>query len=105
MGISLRRWCLGQRIAWMSYMPFGGDGAPLLRNRTVQAIAKSCGVTPAQVLLRWNLDQGGIPVPKSLRAERMLENTQVDFRLPPRAHAELRALDSDTHFDWDPTSL
>ena len=40
-------------------------------------IARTHGVTPAQVLLRWNLELGRIVIPKSVTKERIEENARV----------------------------
>ncbi|KFA71126.1 hypothetical protein S40288_04516 [Stachybotrys chartarum IBT 40288] len=43
----------------------------------VERIAKRKGVTTAQVAIAWVVRQGGIPIPGSVRAERVIENSQV----------------------------
>lgn len=43
----------------------------------IREIAASRGVTPAQVLLRWNLQLGRVVLPKSVRAERIRENAAL----------------------------
>ncbi|GAA5086443.1 diketogulonate reductase-like aldo/keto reductase [Thermocatellispora tengchongensis] len=45
-----------------------------LRSRTLRDIADRHGVTPAQVVLRWHLEQGIVMIPKSARRERIAEN-------------------------------
>ena len=50
------------------------------------------GKTPAQVMIRWHLQEGRSAIPKSVRPERIAENFDVfDFELTP---AELEALDA-----------
>jgi hypothetical protein len=50
------------------------------------------GKTPAQVMIRWHLQQGRSAIPKSVRPERIAENFDVfDFELTT---AELKALDA-----------
>jgi len=57
----------------------------------VVAIAAAHGRTPAQVVLRWHLQQGRVIIPKSVTPSRIAENLDVlDFTL---SAAELAALD------------
>ncbi len=42
-----------------------------------QNLARKYGKTPAQILLRWNVQQGIIPIPKSKNPARLAENIAV----------------------------
>jgi diketogulonate reductase-like aldo/keto reductase len=59
--------------------------SPLVRGRkfsnpVLTGIARKYGRTPAQILIRWSLQHGLIPIPKSSRKERIIENASVfDF--------------------------
>jgi 2,5-diketo-D-gluconate reductase A len=54
----------------------------LLQDRTVGSIAQKYGRTPAQILLRWNIQLGNRVIPKSVHPERIRENIDVfDFEL------------------------
>ena len=48
-----------------------------LENAVILAIAAKYGKTPAQVLLRWSIDSGIVPLPKSINPSRIVE---VNFR-------------------------
>ncbi|MBF9067262.1 aldo/keto reductase [Streptacidiphilus fuscans] len=62
---------------------------------TIAGIAAAHGKTPAQVMLRWHLQQGRSAIPKSVRPERIAENFDVfDFALTPDELAALDALDT-----------
>lgn len=62
--------------------PLGGQGAKVLTNPTMEKLAKKYGKTTAQISLRWILQQGVLPLPKSVHPKRMVENTQLfDFEL------------------------
>ena len=55
-------------------------------------IAQNYGRTPAQILLRWNLQKGTVPLPKANQREHYEKNFAVfDFEL---ADAEMTALDA-----------
>ncbi|MBU5420466.1 aldo/keto reductase [Acetanaerobacterium sp. MSJ-12] len=58
------------------------------------AIARRHGKTPAQVILRWDLQQGVAVIPKSVHRERMAENLAVwDFALDEGEMAQIATLD------------
>ena len=48
-----------------------------LANGVVERIAEAHGVTPAQVILRWHIENGTIIIPKSVHAERQRENLDL----------------------------
>ncbi|HSK67975.1 MAG TPA: aldo/keto reductase [Candidatus Limnocylindria bacterium] len=51
----------------------------------MQALADKYGRTIAQIAIRWSLERGYLPLPKSVTPERIRENTQVfDFELDPQ---------------------
>jgi methylglyoxal/glyoxal reductase len=63
-----------------------------LNHPTILAVAKEHNKTPAQVLIRWSLQHGLVVIPKSIREDRIRENSQVfDFHLAPK---DMRLLDS-----------
>ncbi|MEU6578446.1 aldo/keto reductase [Streptomyces sp. NPDC046805] len=66
-----------------SWSPLGRGRLPL-HEPAVVAIAEELGVTPAQVVLRWHIQLGVVPIPKSAAPERQRENLDVfGFRLDP----------------------
>jgi diketogulonate reductase-like aldo/keto reductase len=72
----------------------------------VAAIAQDLGRTPAQILIRWSLENRFVTIPKSARPDRIKSNADVfDWELPARDLKRLDALDQDLHFDWDPTDV
>jgi diketogulonate reductase-like aldo/keto reductase len=64
-----------------------------LDDATVGAIAKKYNRTPAQIMLRWCIEHGTVPLPKSSNPERMRENMEVfDFKLSAEDIATLDSL-------------
>lgn len=61
---------------------------------TVGEIAKKYKKSPAQVLIRYALQKGWVPLPKSVHKERIIENTQLyDFDISSEDLATLDGLD------------
>ncbi|CAK7204198.1 hypothetical protein SEUCBS139899_006952 [Sporothrix eucalyptigena] len=83
--------------------------APLVRGMqmshpTIKSLSKKYGCTPAQLLVRWSLQHGMVPLPKSIKKARMEENADVNgFGIEEADIATLNALDEHLVTDWDPT--
>lgn len=89
-----RAWNAAHGIVTESYSPLGGDGAALLKNPTVTAIAERLGRTPAQIVIRWHLENDLVVLPKTEDPERAAQNLDVwSFELDDDALADLAALD------------
>jgi 2,5-diketo-D-gluconate reductase A len=66
----------------------------VLDDPTIRDIASRVDRTPAQVVLRWHIQQGNIVFPKSSTRERMRENFELwDFELDDDDLARIRSLD------------
>jgi diketogulonate reductase-like aldo/keto reductase len=90
-------------ILTQAYSPLGVG--KLLENPTVTSIAGEYGKTPAQVLIRWNLQLSNAVVFRSSSAERIAQNFDVfDFELAEEHLAALTALDDGTRFRPDPST-
>jgi 2,5-diketo-D-gluconate reductase A len=75
-----------------AYSPLGTGRH--LSDQTVRQVASRSGRTPAQVLLRWCLQQDLVVLAKSTHRDRIEENRDIfDFALSPADMAELDALD------------
>lgn len=80
-------------IVTESWSPIGGGGDLLVQPRIVD-LARRLSRTPAQVVLRWHVQLGLIPIPKTSKQERMRENIDVfDFELSESEMDQLRSLD------------
>jgi diketogulonate reductase-like aldo/keto reductase len=84
--------CRGRNVTAEAYSPLGTGRN--LSDATVNRVAQRAGRTPAQVLLRWDLQRGLPVITKSTHRERIRENAQIfDFTLSELDMAELDALD------------
>lgn len=73
---------------------------------TLVKIAERVQRSPAQVMLRWSLQNGYIPIPKSVSRHRIVENASVfDFVLEESEMRELNGLDENLITDWDLATL
>ncbi|OFJ54714.1 aldo/keto reductase [Mycolicibacterium grossiae] len=88
-------------IVTEAYGPLGVGR--LIENPTVTSVAQAYGKTPAQALIRWNLQLGNVVIYRSSKPERLAENFDVfDFELTGEHMDALNALDDGTRFRPDP---
>ncbi|EDV40281.2 uncharacterized protein Dana_GF24013, isoform B [Drosophila ananassae] len=89
--------CKRHDITVVAYSPLGRPtiGRPTpeyLKDPSVLAMAAKYGKTPAQVILRYMIDIGTVPIPKASQEDHLNENLDIfDFRLAPE---ELQQLSS-----------
>ncbi|ATY60611.1 Aldo keto reductase [Cordyceps militaris] len=94
-------WCRQRGVAVQAY-------CPLVRGERfgdpkVAALAHKYGKTEAQVLLRWSLQQGFVPLVKTVTPSRVLENADVyDFELTEDEVADMTT-DEYSPCTWDPS--
>jgi diketogulonate reductase-like aldo/keto reductase len=73
---------------------------------TIQEIARKHDKSPAQVMLRWHLQQGRSAIPKSVKPERITENFDIfDFELSNDQIAAIDALDTDIRGGPEPDAI
>ncbi len=85
--IQLRSVCKRHGFVVTGYAPLGSPGRPanrkssddpdLLCDFTVKRIAEDCRKTPAQILIRYMMHIGVIPLPKSTTEKRIIENFEA----------------------------
>ncbi|MBD8659895.1 aldo/keto reductase [Frigoribacterium sp. CFBP 8754] len=75
----------------------------LLTESVVTEIARAHGKTPTQVVLRWHVQLGAVPVPKSADPGRQRENLDVfDFELTEAEVVAISGLERGRLWDGDP---
>lgn len=80
------------KIATQSWSPLGQG--KLLGHPVIAEIAQKLGRTPAQVIIRWHIDNGLVVIPKSVTPSRIVENFKVfDFQLSSEDLQKLNGLD------------
>lgn len=66
----------------VSWAPIARANTKLMTNKDIISLAEKYGKTPAQIVLRWHIDRGFTPIPKSTNNDRIRENINIfDFSL------------------------
>jgi len=75
----------------------------ILTEPVILSLAERYGKTPVQIVLRWDMQKGIVTIPKTLKRERMAENTNLfDFSLSEADVAQLDGLDCRLRTGPDP---
>ena len=99
-------YCKAHGIAVEAYSPMARGADLNAGNGAIERIAAEHGVTPAQVILRWHIENGTIIIPKSVHADRQKQNLDLfGFVLTPEEHAAIDALDGPTRAGHDPMTF
>lgn len=89
-------------VVTQSWTPLG-RGTDLLAEPVVAQVAEKHGVTPAQAVLRWHVDVGAAPIPKSATPERFRQNLDVfGFSLDTDDLEAFESLRTDVRIGGDP---
>lgn len=98
----LLEYCLKKGIVVEAYSPLAH--AHDFDNEVLMHIAKKHSKTTAQIMLRWCIEKGTVPLPKSANTSRINENIEIfDFKLDSQDMDKLKDLDEDLRTCWDPT--
>jgi 2,5-diketo-D-gluconate reductase A len=102
-GILTQAW---SPIGGITFYQDGGGHKSILTDETIGAIAEKHGKTPAQVMLRWHLQQGRQVIPKSTKPKRIAENfTVFDFELTAEELYSIDQLDTNRRGGPDPDEI
>lgn len=105
---SMKKFCDNQGIHLQAYSSLGTstEENKLLSEPTISQVAQQCGVSPAQVLLRWAVQQGVGVLPKSTNPSHISQNVDVfTFDLTDHQMTLISDLDKQTKFCWDPSLI
>lgn len=90
-----------QLEAWSPIMRGKVNDIPLMKE-----IAEKHGKTPVQVALRWEIQKGVVTIPKSVKAERIISNSDIfDFELTPEEMAGIDSLDKNKRIGPHPDHI
>ena len=98
--------CKEHGIAVEAYSPMARGADLKAGNGTIARIAEAHEVSPAQVILRWHIENGTIIIPKSVHSERQRQNLDLfGFALTLDEHAAIDALDGPERAGHDPRTF
>ncbi|OFT53890.1 2,5-diketo-D-gluconic acid reductase [Actinomyces sp. HMSC06A08] len=87
-------YCRSRGIEIEAWGPLGQGKYDLFNEEPIAQAAKAHGKTPAQVVLRWHIQEGNIVFPKTTHKERMAENLDIfDFELTDEEFLKIHALE------------
>jgi diketogulonate reductase-like aldo/keto reductase len=93
-------------IAVGVWSPLGGPKVPLLSHPALKMLAERYGRTPAQIVLRWDIQRGVAVIPKSVHQDRIVSNSQIfDFELTEEDMAQVQSLDLGLRVGPDPDNF
>lgn len=99
----LQAYCKDRGIQLEAWSPLlqGNLDVPLL-----QEIGQAHGKSAAQVILRWDLQNGIVTIPKSVTKSRIIENADIfDFELTNEEMASINGLNEGRRFGSDPMNF
>ncbi len=86
-------YCKAKNILVEAYSPLAIGH--LLKNNDIQDMAKKYKVTPAQICIRYCIQKGTAPLPKSTHESRIIENAAVDFEIDNKDMIYLDSINDD----------
>ena len=85
-----------------SYYPVGHGDKKLLNEPALKKMAAKYGKSAVQIILRWHVQEGFIPLPKSTNPEHIKDNIDIfDFALIEEEMNQIRALDTNRSYFQD----
>ncbi|MEO2205886.1 aldo/keto reductase [Paenibacillus pabuli] len=100
----LREYCSKHQIQIEAWSPLGQGN--LLEHPLLQDIAAKHRKSPAQVILRWDLQNGIVTIPKSVTPQRIQDNASLyDFELTAEEIEQINGLNENKRFGSDPDNF
>jgi len=102
--IDLRQFCKKQGIQFEAWSPLMQGG--LFENDILKSIGQKHNKSVAQVIIRWDLQNGVITIPKSTKEHRIIENSNVfDFTLTKEDMDQINSLNEDSRVGSNPDTF
>ncbi len=99
-------YCRNLGIEIEAWSPLGGTGGTLLQEETLKEISAKYGKTPAQIIIRWDLQEKVIVMPKSTHKDRIRQNSDVyDFELSAEDISRLDNMNINKRTGSDPDTF
>jgi len=98
---NITTYCQSHSIIVEAYAPLAR--ALRMKHPTIVSLSRKYSCTPAQLLVRWSLQHGYVPLPKSVTQKRIVENAEVGgFEIEGEDMEVMDGLDEYLVTDWDP---
>lgn len=100
----LRSFCQRVGIQVTAWAPLGR--ARIFKEPVILELAEKYKRTPSQIILRWQIQNQVMVIPKSVHCERIIENSRIfDFKLSPEDMEKMDGLNRDQRFGPDPDNF
>ncbi|MCL2096437.1 MAG: aldo/keto reductase [Oscillospiraceae bacterium] len=100
----LADYCKGKGILFEPWSPLGAGA--LIENEVLKAIAAKYNKSTAQLMLKWGIQRGFVQIPKSVKKDRIIENSQIfDFVISDEDMAEIFKLNINKRVGADPENF
>ncbi len=100
---SLIEFCKSKGIQVQSYTPLARNDDRLVRSRLLKELGVKYSKTVQQIVLRWHIEKGLIPIPRSLNKNRQIQNISVfDFKLTAQEIKSIDNMNINSRLRYDP---
>jgi len=102
----LREYCKSKNIQIQSYSPIARMNPKLIENSILVSIAKKYNKSVPQVILRWNLENNIVTIPKSGSKDRIIENFDIfDFNLTDEEMDDINNINENFRVRYNPDTV
>ncbi|GKW45262.1 aldo/keto reductase [Planococcus sp. NCCP-2050] len=102
--VELREFCEREGIQLEAWSPL--KKGELLGDPVIQRLAEKHQKTPAQIILRWDIQNNVLTIPKSIKEHRIIENADIfDFSLEEEDMQEINGLNINSRSGADPETF
>jgi diketogulonate reductase-like aldo/keto reductase len=96
-------YCQDNDIVFEAYSPLARG---MLNDNLLTKIGEKYSKTASQVMLRWAIQQGTLPLPRSKNPDHIKENFNVfNFELSTKDMEDINSINQTGRTSWDPTNL
>lgn len=96
-------YCISQNIQVEAYSPIAQNNDRICCNKVLNACAIKYGKSMQQIILRWHIQNGIIPIPRSTNRNRLCKNIDIfDFSLTDDEMKHIDAININSRLRYDP---
>lgn len=90
-------------ILHQAWSPIARGRSELLEENVIKKLSEKYGKTKAQIVLRWHIERGSMPIPKSTNPKRIKENIEIfDFSLDDEDMKAIKSINLKKRYSSDP---